>query len=248
MRINGDYHTHSRYSRNGHGKGEIEENAASAFQKGLKEVAICDHGPGHVFYGVDPSKLKEMRAEVDRLNLMYENEDFRVLLGMEANVTSYRGEWDLEPWMVELLDIRVCGFHYGVKMADLRSAFLFFVINPLSKIIPPLRRYMRKQNTEALIKLVEKHDITFLSHPGEKAEVDVLRLADACVKKGVALEINAHHNKLSIEDIKAVMDTGVKFIVNSDAHSPQDVGECQNGLNRALSAGLEKSRIINATE
>lgn len=248
MRINGDYHTHSRYSRNGHGKGEIAGNAESAYRQGLREVAICDHGPGHVFFGVDPTKLKEMRAEVDRLNLTYENEDFRVLLGMEANVTSYRGEWDLEPWMVELLDIRVCGFHYGVKMADFRSAFLFFVLNPLSKIIPPLRNYMRKQNTDALIILVEKHDITFLSHPGEKAEVDILRLAAACAKRGVALEINSHHEKLSIEDIKKVADTGVKFIINSDAHSPEDVGMCQNGIDRAVAAGLRPSCIVNATE
>lgn len=49
MNLYGDYHTHTIYS---HGSGTIEDNVKAAINKGLKEIAICDHGPGHYLYGV----------------------------------------------------------------------------------------------------------------------------------------------------------------------------------------------------
>lgn len=248
MRVKGDYHTHTIYSRNGHGKGTIEENARSAYERGLKEIAICDHGPGHVFFGVLPEKFSEIREEIDRVNRLYEGEDFRVLMGCEANVTSFDGDWDLTQDMRAQLDICAVGFHYGVKMKDIKSAWTFFILNPLSKIIPPLRRRMAKKNTDALIRIIEKHPVTFLSHPGDKAAVDVERLADACAKHGVFMEINSHHAKLSTEDVRMAMRTDVQFIINSDAHHPDHIGHVSEGLKRAQDAGVPLARIRNATE
>ena len=45
-----DIHTHTTYS---HGKGTIEENVNAALALGLEEIAITDHGPGHLTYGID---------------------------------------------------------------------------------------------------------------------------------------------------------------------------------------------------
>ena len=44
-----DYHTHTTFS---HGKGSIEDNVKEAVKKGLKAIAITDHGPGHMTYGI----------------------------------------------------------------------------------------------------------------------------------------------------------------------------------------------------
>ena len=49
MKLYGDYHTHTIYS---HGSGTIRDNVEEALRKGLKEIGICDHGPGHYLYGV----------------------------------------------------------------------------------------------------------------------------------------------------------------------------------------------------
>ena len=44
-----DHHTHTIYS---HGKGSIEDNVRVAAARGLKSVAVTDHGPGHLTYGL----------------------------------------------------------------------------------------------------------------------------------------------------------------------------------------------------
>ena len=45
-----DLHTHTTYS---HGKGSVEDNVRAAMNKGLGYIAISDHGPGHIFYGIN---------------------------------------------------------------------------------------------------------------------------------------------------------------------------------------------------
>lgn len=54
MRILSDYHTHTIYS---HGKGTIEENVEAARKIGLKILAISDHGPGHMGFGIKKKKI-----------------------------------------------------------------------------------------------------------------------------------------------------------------------------------------------
>ncbi|MDD6880048.1 MAG: PHP domain-containing protein, partial [Firmicutes bacterium] len=75
-----DHHTHTVFS---HGKGTIEDNVKVASAKGLKSVAITDHGPGHLTYGIKRGKLIGMRQEIERLKPLYP--DMEILLGVEAN-------------------------------------------------------------------------------------------------------------------------------------------------------------------
>ena len=53
-----DLHTHTTYS---HGKGSIEDNVREAFNQGLEFVAISDHGPGHLFYGINREVSEDAR-------------------------------------------------------------------------------------------------------------------------------------------------------------------------------------------
>ena len=46
MELFADYHTHTKHS---HGKGKVLDNVAQAELIGLDEIAISDHGPGHMF-------------------------------------------------------------------------------------------------------------------------------------------------------------------------------------------------------
>lgn len=49
MKLKYDLHTHTVWS---HGKGTVEDNVKEALKKGLNKIAITDHGPWHVSYGI----------------------------------------------------------------------------------------------------------------------------------------------------------------------------------------------------
>ena len=240
MRLIGDYHTHTIFS---HGKGSIRDNVEAARAKGLKQIAICDHGPGHRLYGVDKEALFQMRNIIDELKGQYD--DIDILLGVEANVMDYDGGIDVDDDILGIIDILLLGFHYGIIPRDWDSMLKFFILNPLSKILPPIRKDMIGWNTGAIIKAMDRYPIDLITHPGSKARLDIERLARAACARGVALEINSSHSQLSIENIKIALEEEVEFYINSDAHHPSEVGEVDIGIARALEAGVPIERIVN---
>lgn len=243
MKIIGDYHTHTIYS---HGAGSIRDNVEAAIDRGLKELVISDHGPGHIFYGVRKEKLFEMKKQIDKLNKEYEN--IKILLGVEANIMDYDGNIDVDEDILEIIDILLLGFHYGIIPRDLKSIYYFYILNPLSKILPLGRKRIRKLSTDAMIKAIESYPVDIITHPGSKAKLDIARLGRAAYENKTALEINSSHSQLSVENIKEAMETQVDLIINSDAHEPGRVGDFQKGIERALKARLPISRIKNAKD
>ena len=55
-RLKYDFHTHTIFS---HGKGTIEQNVMRAREIGLAAIAISDHVPGHMTYGIKRSDIGE---------------------------------------------------------------------------------------------------------------------------------------------------------------------------------------------
>lgn len=247
MNFYADFHTHTIYSRNNHGKGTIEENAQAALRRGLRELWITDHGSGHLFFGIDRQKYPEIRAEIDRLNNKYEGR-LHIAFGVEANVVKGDGTIDVLPEERAYLDHINVGFHYGLIPGDLSSFVDFMILNPLANLTGIGREKMRQRNTDVLIRIIQKYPIDIITHPGDKVRVDLKRLAEACVEVGTALEINASHDHLSTEEIIEIKDTGVDFVVGSDAHVPARVGDFQKALERVQSAGLTADRIRNTEE
>lgn len=242
MKLFGDYHTHTIYS---HGSGTIRDNVEAGIKKGLKEIAICDHGPGHYLYGVKKKKLPKMREEIDRLNEEYSDKDIRILLGVEANITGFDGTIDMDEKSIGLTDILLLGYHYGVTPNTLKDGLGLYLVNPITKLIPIGRDKALRMNTDAFIKAINKYPITFITHPGAKVPLDIRGLSRAAKKVGTCLEINAKHGELSVESIRIAMEENVDFYVNSDAHSPNDVGNVNASIERALAAGLQMQRIRN---
>ena len=241
MKIIGDYHTHTIYS---HGTGTIRDNVEAAIHKGLKEIAICDHGPGHCGYGVKKREIFKMREEIDELNKEFQN--INILLGVEANVMDYNGAIDLDEETLKIIDILLLGFHYGVIPKDINSMFKFYIINQISKVLPFLEEKAKRFNTYAIIKAIERYPIDIITHPGSKAKLNIEEVAEAAYKNGTALEINSHHSQLSVENIKIALKTKVNFYINSDAHDPSKVGDFEDGIKRALEVNTPIYRIKNA--
>ncbi|MTI69708.1 MAG: PHP domain-containing protein [Firmicutes bacterium] len=243
MRIFADYHTHTVYS---HGKGTIRENVESARKKGLREIAICDHGPNHIGFGVKYKNFSKMRNEIDKLNKEFK--DIKILMGVEANIIGYDGRIDVDEKIIEMIDILLVGFHFGAMPYSFGDIYKMFVLNNLAKISTSLERKARYLNTKAVINAINKYDIDLITHPGAKVDIDTLELAKAASKRNTALEINASHGQLTLEYLKIAMKEDVKFMINSDAHTPKDVGNVKKGIERAFRANLSVDRIINAKE
>ncbi|NLN14337.1 MAG: PHP domain-containing protein [Tissierellia bacterium] len=242
MELIGDYHTHTVYS---HGEGTIRDNVEAALKKGLKEIAICDHGPGHFLYGVKKKNIPLMRGEIDRLNEEYAPKGIRILLGVEANLIGYDGTIDMDEDLIKMTDILLLGYHYGIIPNSLYDSFGMYVRNPLSKVLPLGRERMIELNTQAFVRAINRYKIDFITHPGSKARVDIRALAREAAKVGTALEINSKHSQLSVESIRIAMEEDVDFVVNSDAHKPEEVGEVRVALERAKAAKLPLERIRN---
>lgn len=242
MNLIGDYHTHTIYS---HGTGTIRDNVEEAIKKGLKEIAICDHGPGHYLYGVKKKSFPLMREEIDKLNEEFAPKGIKILLGVEANLTGYDGSIDIDDKLINQIDILLLGYHYGVTPRTIYDGFGMYIGNPLSKVLPIGRERLIEINTRAFVKAINNYKIEFITHPGSKAKVDIQILAREAAKVGTALEINSKHSQLSVESIKIAMKENVDFVVNSDAHRPEDVGNVEESLKRAKEANLPLERIRN---
>ncbi len=233
MKLIADFHTHTTYS---HGKGSIETNALAAIAKGLNSIAITDHGPGHRFYGVRRAKFAKMREETDALNVKYAGK-IKILLGLELNLLSLEGETDYPHEQANLFDFFLMGYHRGVFP---KSGLLSFTIK---KRAPEAI----ERNTRAICLALERYPIKIVSHPGEYIPLDITLLAKAAVKTGAALEINASHPAITPEQIKLAKAEGARFVLSSDAHTPERVGDFGAALRLAMEAGLSEHDVINAS-
>jgi len=241
MKIFADLHTHTIYS---HGKGTIRENVESGIVKGLKRIGICDHGPRHIGFGVSYKKLLEMKKEIEGLNKEYK--EIEILMGVEANIISYDGKIDVNENIIKLLDILLVGFHFGARPDSLSDVYKMYIMNYLGRYSTSYREKARYLNTRAVIEAINRYDIDLITHPGAKVDIDTRELAKAAAKRNTALEINASHGQLSVEYIKIAMKEDVKFIISSDAHTPERVGDVGKAIERAKEAGLGLDKIINA--
>lgn len=241
MRIIADYHTHTTFS---HGSGSIEDNVKVAIKKGLKILAISDHGPGHAFYGIKKSRYKDMRMEIDRLNEKYP--EIEILLSLEANFMSVDGTLDVDDEMLSMADMIMCGYHFGSSPRKLFLDLKMHTYAVLSKYFKGIYKKSKKLNTEMMINAMNRYDITAITHPGAKGPIDVVQVASVAARKNVALEVNVKHGHLTVDEIKEAMKTDVKFIIGSDAHAPENVGEFTESLKRCEIAGVPVERIMNA--
>lgn len=231
-----DHHTHTTFS---HGKGSIEDNVRVAVQKGIKSIAITDHGPGHLTYGVKREELKVMRQEIERLKLVYPQ--IEILLGVEANTLRTAPYLDLTEEDKEQLDIVIAGYHFGI----LRAGMVPNYINKKTGLFGGDHSSLRVANTAMILNALYENDIEILTHPGDKGPFDVEDIAKACADTNTMIEINAKHKHLTVDEIKIAAKYDVKFVIGSDAHISENVGSFEGPLARALEAGLDPERIVN---
>ena len=63
-----------------------------------------------------------------------------------------------------------------------------------------------------VVKAIEENNIKILTHPGDKAPVNMAEVAKVCAKRGVLMELNMKHPHLTVDEIKIAAKEDVKFI------------------------------------
>lgn len=242
MALLGDYHTHTVYSHKRHGKGTIEENVQAAVKKGLRQIAITEHGFNQTSYGVKREEIALQRAEIDEIKDRYPIE---ILLGVEADIISLNGDLDITKEDYKKLDILLCGFHKLVKANRLRDKFGFIIKNTLSNIFHFTSKKQRERNTNAYISAMKKYDIDVITHLNHVCKVDVQKVAKVARETNTYIELNGKRLGMSDKEIMLAYKEGAKFIINSDAHSPKRVGECHKGLEAMLRLRIPESAVVN---
>lgn len=240
MNFYGDYHTHTTFS---HGKGSVLDNALSAKEKGLIQLGISDHGFSHPAFGLKKNRLAELKREC------VEAEDrtgVRVLMGVESNIISSSGECDLNDSLYEKFDIFLAGAHVFVRYRDFPLAFNFGAKCPImnSFNLKPSQK-LKNYITKVYINAVSTQPIDVLTHLDFRVFANVKEVADCCRQYGTYVEINTKKTHMTDEQWIDVSNTGVNFVIGSDAHSPDRIADFEKGIALAKRVGISEDRIHN---
>lgn len=242
-KIHADYHTHTTYS---HGSGSVEDNVLAARKRGLDTIAITDHGVRHPLVGVSRKKYAKIRADIDRVQERYE--DVRVLFGIEANIVGNDGDLDLTYRDIAQLDLVLAGFHLSAPPYKLSEWFGLNAGGVYRQLFRRNTPAQRERNTMAFVRAVQRHPIDILTHPGFRLDLDYGLLGRACAEYGTYVEISSRHRVPDEEQLAELADTGVTFVIDSDAHKPQDVGQWEYAIDLCRRVGISPARVLNATD
>jgi putative hydrolase len=225
MKMEADLHIHTTAS--GHGYSTIKEIVEAASEKGLKTIAITDHGlnmPGapHWYHFTNLISLPRVMQDVE------------VLRGVEANILDLQGNVDMpEPVMTDYLDIVLAGFHDGTGYSGSTL----------------------EENTEAMVAAIKNPYVHVITHPGNpKYPVDVETVVRAARDYNKALELNNSSFivrpgsfPLCSEFAKMAKKYNALVSINSDAHICYNVGENAKAVALASKEGIRKSQILNSS-
>ena len=217
----GDLHTHTDLTD---GVASLETMVAAARRRGYAYYAVTDHAPDLVMQRMTDEKMLAQREQVRRL----ETAGMELLHGTELNIGP-DGSVDWEEDFLAGFDLCVASVHshFDQPRAQMTRRFVTACENPRVSIIghPTTRRIGRRP----------------------PVDVDFAELFRACARTGTALEINASPQRLDLpaDHIRAARDAGVKFAIDSDAHSVSDLGNMPYGVGTAQRGWLTPDDVIN---
>ena len=221
--IRGDLHTHTDLTD---GIVSLAGMLAAAEERGYAYYAVTDHAPNLVMQRMTDQKMLTQRAD---LRALADSTGMVLLHGSELNIAP-DGSVDWDEDFLSGFDICVASIHSSFEQdrATMTKRFLTAVENPAVNIIG--------------------HPVTRKVGRRPPVDVDLDALYAACARTGTALEINASPDRMDLppEHIAAAKDAGVKFAVDTDAHSLVDLTNLRYGIAAARFGGLTPADVINA--
>ncbi|MGH3292090.1 MAG: DNA polymerase/3'-5' exonuclease PolX [Trebonia sp.] len=221
--LRGDLHTHTDLTD---GIVSLEGMIAAAEARGYEYYAVTDHAPNLVMQRMTDEK---MLAQRDQLRALADTTGMLLLHGSELNIAA-DGSVDWDEDFLSGFDICVASVHSSFEQdrATMTKRFVTAAENPRVNVIGhPLTRKIGRR---------------------PPVEVDLDALYAVCARTGTALEINASPDRMDLppQHIAAARDAGVKFSIDTDAHSLVDLTHMPYGVAAARFGGLTPADVINA--
>jgi DNA polymerase (family 10) len=222
--LRGDLHTHTDLTD---GVASLETMADAARRRGYEYYAVTDHAPDLIMQRMNDEKMLAQREQVRALAAHLAG-GLVLLHGTELNIGPDGSvDWDAD--FLAGFDICVASVHshFEQSRAEMTRRFVAACENPHVNVIGhPTTRRMGKR---------------------PPVEVDFGELFRACARTGTALEINASPQRLDLpsDHIRAARDAGVRFAIDSDAHSVSDLGNMPYGAGTAQRGWLTPDDVIN---
>jgi len=222
--IRGDLHVHTKETDGRHG---LDDMVKAAKDHGYEYLAITDHSKRvSMAHGLDKKRLAKQIKAIDKLNGKMKG--FVILKSLELDILE-DGSLDLPDDILKDLDFTVCAVHYNTKLS-------------------------RKKQTERIIRAMDNPYFNILAHPSgrlinkrEPYALDLERLMEEAKERGCLMELNAHPNRLDLNDryCKMAKEVGMKIAISTDAHSITDLDFMRFGVDQARRGWLEKGDVLN---
>jgi DNA polymerase (family 10) len=221
--VNGELHTHSRWSD---GVGTILEMAETAAARGYSFLGITDHSHGlAVAGGLSVERLAEQRREIDAVN---RSSGVKLLAGAEVEVHA-DGSLDYGDETLARLNVVVASLHSGLRQ-------------PREQLTERLIRVLENPNVDIIA-----HPSGRLIERREGGDFDWSRVFAVAAQTGTALEINADPSRLDLDPHLAeqASDAGCLITINCDAHRADGFATMVYGIAMARRAWLTPAQILN---
>ncbi|NBM19802.1 DNA polymerase/3'-5' exonuclease PolX [Streptomyces sp. GC420] len=224
--LRGDLHTHTDLTD---GLAPLEDMVAAAKALGYEYYAITDHAPQLRMQAMTDEKILEQRHRVKRLDAeLKRGGGPRLLHGTELNIDLY-GDVDWTGDFLADFDLCVASVHSHFELG-------------------------RAATTRRLLRACENPYVHVIGHPtarmlGKRSAIDADwdTVFAACARTETALEIDAQPHRLDLPDelVMRAKRHGVKFCVDSDAHSTPELAHMRYGVGTAQRGWLTPDDVIN---
>ena len=225
--IRGDLHVHTNATD---GRHSLLEMITGAQRLHYQYVAITDHSQRvTVAKGLDEFQLQEQWSNIN--NLRDQFPDIQILRGVELDILE-DGALDLPKETLKEADWVIAAIHYGLKQSP--------------KVI-----------TKRLTRAIQSGLVHAIAHPtgrliGKRSayDFDWTEVCKAAADYACALEINGQPLRLDLNEqaLSRAMSYPVNFVVNSDAHSMNELNFMKFAVSQARRGGLAAPNILNSRD
>lgn len=224
--ILGDLHSHTVATD---GRSTLEQNRARAADLGYEYLGCSDHAYElRMVGGLSPAQIEAQWERIDALNALDDGGPV-LLKSIELNIDD-EGGVDYPDEFLARFDYCIASLHHGFNQS-------------------------REQATNRVLAAMENPYVDIIGHltgrllgRRDPFDLDIEAIIAKAAETGTVLELNAHPERLDLNDVHLRMarKAGVRVAIDTDAHEAMQFGHMRWGIATARRGWIAPSGVLNA--